>query len=101
MTKHTIETVMFKLNGGISREAFIEAAKAINDFVNERDGFVSRRLSCGDDGLWIEHVEWETLEAARSAAAEIGDDPKLVPVMKAIDEQSVKLHHTTLEISVD
>ncbi|MEO1159615.1 MAG: hypothetical protein AAFW74_04035 [Pseudomonadota bacterium] len=101
MTKHTIETVMFKLNGGISRDAFLEAAQAINDFVNKRDGFVSRRLSCSDDGLWIEHVEWETLDAAKSAAAEIDNDPTLAPVMKAIDGPSVKLHHSTLEITVN
>lgn len=100
MTKHTIETVTFKLNKGVSRETFIEAAQAISVFAIKRDGFVSRRLSCNDDGLWIEHIEWETLEAAKSAAAEIGNDPTLEACMKAIDGPSVELHHTTLEISV-
>ncbi len=75
MTKHTIETVALKLNEGVSRESFVEAAEAINDFVAKRDGFVSRRLSCNDDGLWIEHIEWATHEAAMSAAAEIGNEP--------------------------
>lgn len=101
MTKHTIETVTFKLNDGVSREAFVEAAQAINDFVSKRDGFVSRRLSCGDDGLWIEHIEWKTLEAAKAAAAEIGNEPTLAPCMKAIDGPSVKMYHTTLEITLN
>lgn len=101
MTKHTIETVTFKLNKGFSREAFVEAAQAINAFVSKRDGFVSRRLSCNDDGLWIEHIEWKTLEAANSAAAEIGSDPTLEACMKAIDGPSVELKHTMLEISVN
>ncbi len=101
MTKHTIETVTFKLNKGVSREAFIEAAQAINDFVSKRDGFVSRRLSCSDDGLWIEHIEWTTLAAAKSAAAEIGNEPTLAACMKAIDGPSVTMHHTALEISMN
>lgn len=101
MTKHTIETVSFKLNEGVSRESFIESAEAINDFVAKRDGFISRRLSCNDDGLWIEHIEWATLEAAMSAASEIGNEPSLEPCMKAIDGSSVRLHHTTLEITVN
>lgn len=101
MTKHTIETVTFKLNEGVSCEAFVEAAQAINDFVSKREGFVSRRLSCNGDGLWIEHIEWKTLEDAKSAAAEIGNEPTLAPCMEAIDGPSVKLHHTTLEITVN
>ncbi|WP_394199121.1 antibiotic biosynthesis monooxygenase family protein [Litoreibacter albidus] len=101
MTKHTIETVTFKLNDGESRDAFAEAAEAITAFAQAQDGFVSRRLSCSDDGLWIEHVEWETLGAAQAAAAKIGKEPSLVDCMKAIDGPSVVLHHSTLEISVN
>ncbi|MEH6835976.1 MULTISPECIES: antibiotic biosynthesis monooxygenase family protein [Falsihalocynthiibacter] len=101
MTQHTIETVTFKLNDGVTREAFAKAAKAITDFARKQEGFVSRRLSCSDDGLWIEHVEWETLEAAQAAGAQIGNEPSLEACMKAIDGPSVVLHHTTLEISVN
>jgi hypothetical protein len=101
MTKHTIETVTFKLNKGVSREAFVEAAQAISVFASNRDGFISRRLSCNDDGLWIEHIEWETLDAAKSAAAEIGNDPTLGSCMQMIDGPSVELNHTTLEISAN
>jgi hypothetical protein len=101
MTKHTIETVTFKLIDGISREDFAKDAEAITDFARRQPGFVSRRLSCSDDGLWIEHVEWETLDAAKAAAAQIGQEPTLAVCMKAIDGPSVVLHHTTLEISVN
>lgn len=101
MNKHTIETVTFKLNDSMSREEFASAAEAITNFAQKQDGFVSRRLSCSDDGLWIEHVEWKTLEAAQAAAALIGKEPTLEACMKAIDGPSVVLHHTTLEISVN
>eukprot|EP00918_Siedleckia_nematoides_P082460 GHVU01180688.1.p2 GENE.GHVU01180688.1~~GHVU01180688.1.p2 ORF type:complete len:102 (+),score=11.40 GHVU01180688.1:165-470(+) len=101
MTKHTIETVTFKLLDGISREAFAKDAEAITDFAREQAGFVSRRLSCSDDGLWIEHVEWETLDAAKAAAAQIGKEPPLAKCMKASDGPSVVAHHTTLGPSVN
>jgi hypothetical protein len=101
MNKHTIETVTFKLNEGVSRGAFVQDAQAITEFARTQDGFISRRLSCGADGLWIEHIEWETLEAAQAAAAQIGKEPTLEACMMAIDPASVVLHHTTLEITVN
>ncbi|NRA88706.1 MAG: hypothetical protein HRU28_15255 [Rhizobiales bacterium] len=91
MTKHTIETVTFKLNDGVSSETFVKDAQAINDFVSKRNGFISRRLSCDDEGFWIEHIEWKTLEDAKAAAAEIGNEPALAPCMEAIDGSSVKI----------
>lgn len=101
MTKHTIETVTFRLNAGVSRDAFASAAKSISDFAAKRDGFIARRLSVGEDGLWIEHIEWASLAAAKAAAAAIGTEPTLAPVMGMIDGPSVSLYHTSLEIAVN
>ncbi|SOE17487.1 hypothetical protein SAMN05877838_2387 [Hoeflea halophila] len=101
MTKHTIETVIFRLNDGVSQQEFAKLAHSINDFVAKRDGFIARRLSSSDDGLWIEHVEWATHDAAMAAAAAIENEPGLEPVMKAIDGATLKMHHTALEVSVN
>lgn len=79
MRKHTIETVTFHLKAGMRREEFAKAAQAMTTFAQKQDGFVSRRLPCSDDGLWIEHVAWETLEAAQAAAAQIGRNRHLRP----------------------
>lgn len=101
MTKHTMETVTFTLNDGVSTKAFVEKAQAINDFVMKQNGFISRRLSCDDNGFWIEQIEWKTLEDAKSAAAKFVKQPALAPVMEAIDGSSVKMYHSTLEITVN
>ena len=69
MKKHVIEIVMFKLAEGASRDQFVEAAKAMNEFVTNQPGFIMRRLSCGADGEWVEHIEWEDMAAAENAAA--------------------------------
>ena len=100
MTKRAIETVTFKLAEGVSREDFLEAAAASTAFVKARPGFVARRLSCSVDGTWIEHIEWETLEAAQAAAAAIQQDESVKPFLSCIEGPSVTLRHSALEVSV-
>ena len=101
MSKHVIETVTFKLKSGISRDEFAEAARAMNGFVTAQPGFISRRLSCGDDGAWIEHIEWMDMASAKAAADAIGTVESNMPFLAAIDEASVGMHHTELEVTVN
>jgi hypothetical protein len=101
MTKHTMETVTFKLNKGVSAEDFSTAATAITAYASGLSGFVMRRLSCTEDGLWIEHIQWETLADAQAAAAGIGSEASLADCMGMIDPETVAMYHSTLEISVN
>jgi hypothetical protein len=101
MGNHVIETVTFKLNEGVSREQFADTAKALNDFVTSRPGFIARRLSCSADGEWIEHIEWADMDAAKGAAAAIGSVESNRPFLSAIDGSTVKIHHTELKVSVN
>ncbi len=100
MTQRAIETVTFKLAEGVSKEDFLEAVAASTAFVQARPGFVARRLSCGADGTWIEHIEWETLEAAQAAVAAIQREESVKPFLNSIEGASVTLRHSALEISV-
>ncbi|WP_424973982.1 hypothetical protein [Dinoroseobacter sp. S124A] len=100
-TSRTIETVLFKLVPGADPQAFRDASAGVTRFVEQRPGFIARRLSHTEDGTWIEHIEWAGLAEARAAAAEIGKDPSLAEFMKAIDGPSVQLFHSTLAISVN
>lgn len=101
MSKHVIETVTFTLNEGVSRKDFISAAKGMNAWIAARPGFKHRRLSCATDGTWIEHIEWETLDAAKSAAAEIGTAPGSADFLSVIDGPTVQLRHSELEVVLD
>ncbi len=101
MTKHVIETVTFRLNDGVSREKFTKHATAMNDFVTSRDGFIARRLSCSEEGEWIEHIEWADMDAAKGAAAEIGKTDGNRPFLSAINGATVTVQHTELEVSVN
>lgn len=101
MPNHVIETVTFKLNDGVSREDFTKAAQAMSDWVTKRDGFVARRLSCAEDGTWVEHVEWADMASAKAAAAGIGKEPGNADFLSAINGPTVTMMHSELEVSVN
>ncbi len=100
MTNHIIEIVSFKLADGVSDADFLRTVPASNVFLEARAGFISRRLSKGDDGTWLEHVEWENLEAAQTASDAFMKDASLKPMMQAIDGANATMGHNTLMISV-
>lgn len=101
MSKNVIETVTFKLHDGVSREEFAAAAKGMNAWVEARPGFMHRRLSCTEDGTWIEHVQWEDMDAAKAAAAEIGKVPGNADFLSAINGPTVQLMHSELEVAIN
>ena len=98
---HVIETVTFRLTEGTAPEAFAEAARGANGYIESCDGFVARRLSRAEDGTWIEHIEWRDMEAARAAAAGIGAALGGSPFLSAIDGPTVELRHSHLAVSVN
>ncbi len=100
MAKHVIETVTFRLVHGASAAEFLKAAEQATAFMLARPGFVRRRLSCEENGTWIEHVEWASMADAKSAAAEIGRDAHARAFVRAVDGPSVRITHSALKISV-
>ena len=101
MTKPIIETVTFKLNKGVGHEEFIAAAREMNSWIQSRKGFIHRRLSCSEDGTWIEHIQWENMDAAKAAAAEVDKAAANAKALSAIDGPTVQLTHSELEIAIN
>lgn len=100
MSSPVIETVTFRLMDGVSQEKFLDAAQQATAFMTARPGFRRRRLSCEENGTWIEHVEWASVADAKAAAAEIGNDEQARAFVRAIDGPSVKITHSELKVSV-
>lgn len=100
MSEHMIETVTFRLMADDSEEEFLDAAHRATEFITACPGFLRRRLSCQEDGVWIEHVEWASRADAKAAAAGIGRDERARAFVRAIDGPSVKLSHSGLKVSV-
>lgn len=96
-----IEIVHFRLNAGSSEEEFIVEADKASQFLKSRPGFVRRHLSMGDDGVWIDHVEWTDMEAARAAADAFMKVPSLGAFIAAIDASSAVMGHNRLMLTVE
>ncbi|SHH80227.1 antibiotic biosynthesis monooxygenase family protein [Cognatishimia maritima] len=100
MANHIVETVTFKLVEGADSDAFVIAANAMTNWIETQPGFIRRRLSCTEDGTWIEHIEWADMEAALGAAKGIGTESGNAEFLKAIDGSSVAMSHSRLEVSL-
>jgi hypothetical protein len=99
MNKHVIECVLFRLAANANRSAFVKAAEDMNAWVNQQPGFIARSLSCTEQGEWIEHIEWASLEDARSAASKIGQAEEVRPFVTVIDGSSLTMRHAVLEVT--
>lgn len=101
MTQHAIETATFKLLPTVSDSDFLKAAEAANIFLKSCDGFVRRHLSKGDDGVWLDHVEWRSLSTAKAASEAFFNHAPLKPFMQAIDMGSAIMSHYTLLMAAE
>ena len=99
MTKSVVEVVTFKLAQNVSSDEFLESAKAVNSLLDQTEGFVRRHLSVADDGVWTDHIEWQSLEQAKSASESLLKFEAAGPFLAAIDGDSVAMGHNALKMS--
>jgi hypothetical protein len=103
MTKTTancLEMVRFRLQPGITEEAFLSFNAATAAFLARQEGFSRRLLSKGQDGMWTDLVEWESLVLARQASEQIMAEPSLAPFMNAIDPASILMDHLEIALRI-
>ena len=95
------EIVTFRLAADISEEAFLTAARATGPLLAAEPGFVSRRLSRGEDGTWTDHVAWTDLARAEAAAQRIMAAPAAAPFLTSIDPASIVMRHERLLMTME
>ena len=98
-TSKVTEIISFKLVDGISDDAFLDTVNLTNTFLDSCNGFISRRLSKGDDGQWLDHIEWHSMDEARSASERFMQDKTLMPFMEKIENSTVSMRHNQLLLS--
>ncbi len=99
MLKSVVEVVTFKLVENVSEGQFLESAHAVNSFLDKSDGFVRRHLSVAEDGVWTDHIEWQSMEQAKSASEKLMQFEAAGPFMAAIEGNSVAMGHNNLKLS--
>ena len=93
------EIVTFRLAPGTAEAPFLAAAAATQAWLAGAPGFLSRRLSRGDDGIWTDHVAWASRSAARAAARAFPTEPRAQAFMACIDPDSIAMRHDSLILS--
>ena len=69
-----IELAPFRLRQGVTEDALLAAADAIQrDFLGRQPGFVRRELARGADGRWADVVYWADGAAAEAAMEKAGE----------------------------
>ncbi|MEO9896028.1 MAG: hypothetical protein ABJD13_06585 [Paracoccaceae bacterium] len=93
------EIVTFRLANGADKAAFLKAAKGMEPFLASTGAMVKRNLSRDQDGVWTDHIEWTSMQAAKDAATAMMQRPEAGPFMSLIDEQSVTMRHAEILIT--
>ncbi len=93
MSNKILEVVVFKLAEGVTDELFLESAQGIEGWLETKPGFLNRRLSKDENGMWLDLIEWESMDEAQSAAAEIMSQPAGQAFSANIDGPSVQMYH--------
>jgi hypothetical protein len=93
MSSGVTEVVLYRLKPDVDRESFLRESSRACRWLEGRPGYLERELMESDDGQWIDVVRWETMEHALAAAADFTQEPDLMPLMEALDPESVQMLH--------
>ncbi|GAA6208883.1 hypothetical protein NBRC116601_21760 [Cognatishimia sp. WU-CL00825] len=98
-----IETVRYRLKDGATTDEAVAAWHASQSFARAQAGFLSRKIAVTEDGDFLDHVEWENMQAAKAAAASFDPAkyPELLGLMKVLDETSMSMTYYTVMGSAD
>lgn len=91
-----IETVTFRTKTDSTPKTVTKASDGMMPFLARQKGFLSRRLSLGADGIWLDHVHWADMDSAQAASQAIMSAPEAGAFMSLIDMQTVTMRHDTL-----
>lgn len=94
-TIKTIEVVIFKLKPDVSEKQAIDLLSSLNPLIEKYPGFISRKLSKNEEGLWLDTVNWESLAQAKSASDDIMNHEGANKVFDIIDTSSMQFYHFT------
>ena len=81
METRIVEITEFTLKPGCTDEAFVQTADEVNEAARKLKGFVNRRLLKSERG-WLEVLEWQDMQSAKSAGEVWASLPGLGPIAR-------------------
>lgn len=97
----TAEIVTFRLTRDATPAQFLDAMRQMQPFVDRHGGMLGRTLSCDADGLWTDHVIWDSPEAAQALAAAFMTAPETEAARALIDPETVVMRHAPILLQTE
>jgi hypothetical protein len=88
-----VELVLARASAGASDADVLALAGALQRQVETFPGFLRRRVLHGDDGLWVDVLDWTTLDEALRAAEAIEAQPGIEQQLAVLDMASLRMLH--------
>lgn len=90
-----IETVRYRLKKGTTTEEALAAWEESQSFARAQNGFLGRKIAVTEEGEFLDHVEWVSMDDAKAAATNFdpGKYPELLGLVKVLDESSMVMTH--------
>ncbi|QBD75407.1 hypothetical protein EPA93_05075 [Ktedonosporobacter rubrisoli] len=89
-----IEIVIFRLQEEVTRADFLAAVDETTALLKTQTGFLSRTVSQAESGEWIDILTWESIEAAKAAAAVFQTDAAGKRFSAYLDPQLIQVFYT-------
>jgi hypothetical protein len=91
-----VEITTFKLNQGVTNIDFEQSARAMQkDFLEKQNGFIKRTLTVSQDSIWTDVVFWQDEKSAATTMKLAETSELVLPFMKKINFNSIKMNLTT------
>ena len=100
MVKHALEVVEFKLNDGVTTEAFLKELNKTKPFVSSLDGFIERHTAQNHDGLWVDVVKWRDVKSAKEAAKQFASAEEIKGFIMMLNHATIKMQHFEVQDSM-
>jgi len=84
-----VEITTFRLTPGLTLDAFIAANADIDPWLQIQPGFISRHICARDDGVVVDMLVWDSVEAGHRAASGVMTEMAASPIHAAIDQSTV------------
>lgn len=89
-----VEVATFKLNEGLTDQAFIAEAERVQEpFLKNQRGYLDRELLKDENGQWFDILHWASMEEAQTAARVMIQESECQPFTQMLDPKSIQMLH--------
>jgi len=88
-----VEIVMYRVRPGVGDDQIIALSDIMQTDVERFPGYIGRRLLKSEDGLWLDIVDWASMEEALNAATQFSTFPAAQQFGELADVENVAMYH--------